>query len=110
MARVVVTPAADADTMEIQHFLAANAGYGVAAKYNAAFERLYDHWANFPDSGAPRLKIGSKIRIGVVQPYVVIYRHTEADDTVRVLRIVHGSRKITGKLLRSASHTSSGTE
>jgi toxin ParE1/3/4 len=58
--------------------------------------------ADFPDTGAPRPKIGSNIGIGVVSPYVVIYRHTEADGAVRVLRIVHGSRWITGKLLHGA--------
>ena len=103
MARVVVTPSADADAAEILAFLAAEAGIGVAAKYNAAFERLYDHWADFPNSGAPRPKVGSKVRIGIVSPYVVIYKLTEADGAVRVLRIVHGRRKITGKLLRGAS-------
>jgi toxin ParE1/3/4 len=103
VARVIVTPSADADTAEILAFLAAKAGYGVAAKYNASFEQLYDNLADFPDSGAPRPKVGGKIRIGIVSPYVVIYRHTDADSTVRVLRIVHGSRKITGKLLRGTS-------
>jgi toxin ParE1/3/4 len=103
VARVIVTPSADADTAEILGFLAAKAGYGVAANYNAAFEQLYDNLADFPDSGAPRPNVGARIRIGVVSPYLVIYRHTEADSTVRVLRIVHGSRKITGKLLRGTS-------
>jgi plasmid stabilization system protein ParE len=34
-----------------------------------------------------------------VSPYIVIYRHTEAADTVTILRIVHGRRRITGTLL-----------
>jgi toxin ParE1/3/4 len=102
VARVIVTPAADADTAEIMAYLQVRAGHGVAARYNASFERLYDHLADFPDGGAPRPKVGSRIRIGIVAPYIVIYRHTEADSTVRVLRIVHGSRRITGKLLRGA--------
>ena len=103
MARVIVTPSADADAAGIIAYLDAKAGYGVAARYNAAFEQLYDHLADFPDGGAPRSEIGSNIRIGVVSPYVVIYRHTEADGIVRVLRIVHGRRRITGKLLRGGS-------
>jgi toxin ParE1/3/4 len=103
VARVVITPSADADTAEIIAYLDAKAGYGVAARYNAAFEQFYDLLAGFPDSGAPRPKIGAKIRIGVVSPYIVIYRHTEADGLVRVLRIVHGSRKITGRLLRGVT-------
>ncbi len=103
MARVLVTPSADADTAEILTYLAVKAGYGVAARYNASFERLYDNLADFPDSGAPRPKVGVGVRIGIISPYVVIYRHTEATGAVRVLRIVHGSRRITGRLLRGTS-------
>jgi toxin ParE1/3/4 len=56
---------------------------------------LFDRLAEYPDSGAPRASLGRDIRIGVVSPYVVIYRHREADDTVTVLRIIHGRRNIT---------------
>jgi toxin ParE1/3/4 len=77
VARVVVTPSADADTAEIIAYLDAKTGYGVAAKYNASFEQLYDDLADFPDSGAPRPKVGAKIRIGIVSPYIVIYRYKE---------------------------------
>jgi toxin ParE1/3/4 len=77
VAKVVVTPSADADTARIIAHLKATAGYVVAARYSASFERL-----------------------GIVPPYIVIYRHTEAGNVVRVLRIVHGSRRITGKMLR----------
>jgi toxin ParE1/3/4 len=45
------------------------------------------------------MALGSNIRIGIVSPYIVIYRHSEGDDTVTLLRIVHGRRKITGKML-----------
>jgi toxin ParE1/3/4 len=103
VARIVITRSADEDISEILAFLAAKAGYGVATKYNAFFEQLYDNLADFPDSGAPRPKVGAKIRIAIVSPYVVIYQYTEADDTARVLRIVHGRRKIAGKLLRGPS-------
>ena len=51
MARIIVAPSADADTAEILAFLAANGGYGIAAKYNASFEQLYDNLADFPASG-----------------------------------------------------------
>jgi toxin ParE1/3/4 len=43
--------------------------------------------------------LGKDIRIGIVLPYIVIYRHHEADDIVTVLRIVHGRRNITSKLI-----------
>ena len=103
MARVVVTPSADADTAEIIAYLEAKAGYLVAARTTASFERLYEHLANFPAAGATRPNLGAHIRIGIVPPYIVIYRHTETDGVVRVLRVVHGSRRITGKLIRGVS-------
>ena len=98
----MITPSADEDTSEILAFLAAKAGHSVAAKYNASFEPLYDNLPDFPNSGAPRPEVGAEIRIAIGSPYVVIYRHTDADGTARALRIVHGSHKITGKLLRRA--------
>jgi plasmid stabilization system protein ParE len=64
VARVIVTPSADA--AEIVGYLHVKAGYGVAAKYNASFEQIYDHLADFPDSEAPRPKMGLQIRIGIV--------------------------------------------
>ena len=103
MVRVAFTAAADADAAFIFDDLYTKAGKSTVIKYRAALKALYEYLVEFPDSGAPRAKIGPKIRIGIVHPYIVIYKHTEADNTVRVLRIVYGSRKITGKLLRDIS-------
>jgi toxin ParE1/3/4 len=44
--------------------------------------------------------LGPNVRIGIVSPYIVIYRYAKNDDLVVVLRILHGRRKITGKMLR----------
>ena len=63
----------------------------------------YDHLAGFPAAGAARPNLGARIRIGIVPPTIVITRHTETDGVVTVLRIVHGSRRITGKLIRGVS-------
>ena len=103
MARVSFTPAADADAAFIFDDLHAKAGKSTVLEYRGALRTLYEHLAELPDSGAPRPRIGPNIRIGIVHPYIVIYRNSEADGAVRVLRLVHGSRKITGKLLRGAS-------
>ena len=100
MARVAFTAAADADAAFIFDDLYTKAGKSTVIKYRAALKTLYEHLAEFPESGAPRPKIGPNIRIGVIPPYVVIYRHTEADYTVRMLRIVHGHRKIKCTLIR----------
>ena len=67
--------------------------------HTGLIERLYDRLGAHPGIGAPRPALGRNIRIGIVSPYIVIYRHTDADDTVTVLRVVHGRRRITGALL-----------
>ena len=74
-------------------YLAGKAGYDVAARYIASFEKLYDRLADHPDSGAPRPALGPQVRIGIVPPYIVIYEHDATDDAVIVLRIVHGRRR-----------------
>jgi toxin ParE1/3/4 len=99
VARVLLTSPADADTAGIIAYLAGKGGYDVAARYIVSFEKLYDRLADHPESGAPRPTLGPQIRIGIVSPYIVIYEHDAIDDTVIVLRIVHGRRKITGALL-----------
>jgi toxin ParE1/3/4 len=103
MARVVVTEPADADTAEIQAYVEREAGIPTASKYSNSFESLYERLTAHPDSGAPRPALGRHVRIGIVAPYVVIYRHVADDDVVAIIRVVHGSRRITRKLLRGAS-------
>ena len=102
MARVVIASSADADYAEVITDLAAKAGWRTAAKYDELFERLYDRLADHPHSGAPRPALGRNIRIGIVTPFIVIYRNDDDSDTVTVLRIVHGRRRITGRMFGSA--------
>jgi plasmid stabilization system protein ParE len=71
MARVAFTAAADADAAFIFDDLYTKAGKSTVIKYRAALKTLYEHLAEFPESGAPRPKIGPKIRIGIVHPYIV---------------------------------------
>ena len=100
MARLVVTASADADTAYIIADLGSKAGVSVAARYNADFARLYERLSDYPNSGSPRRSLGAHVRVCVVSPYVVIYEHIEADDTVTIMRIVHGRREITREFLR----------
>jgi toxin ParE1/3/4 len=51
---------------------------------------------------ARRVALGQNIRIGIIVPYIIIYHNDDDSDTVTVLRIVHGRRRITGQLLGSA--------
>jgi toxin ParE1/3/4 len=88
MARVIIARSADADMDVILADLATKAGQRVSAKYGNLFDRLYDRVAVHPGIGASCPAIGPGARIGIVSPYVVIYRYAADSDTVTVLRIV----------------------
>ena len=102
IARVIVTDLADADTAQILDEIIREAGYRAADKFNARVEDLYDRLGSHPDSCQARPKLGANIRVGVVHPYLVIYRHAEGADTASIIRIIHGRRKITRRLLGNA--------
>jgi toxin ParE1/3/4 len=99
MTRVIVSPSADADLDAILTDLIKAAGVSIADRYLARFEELYDRLAEFPASYARRRDLGKDVRVGIVSPYMVIYQHVEVDDTVNVLRVVHGRRNITPELI-----------
>ena len=100
MAHIVITAAADEDTAIIIDDLADKAGGKVALRYEADFDAFYRRLEQFPESGAPRRKLGATVRIGVVSPYVIFYRYVATDDVALILRILHGSRNITRRMLR----------
>jgi plasmid stabilization system protein ParE len=54
----------------------------------------------WPESGAPRPRLGEAVRIAIVSPYVMIYEYNRDDDTLVLLRMLHGRRNITDRLLR----------
>ena len=100
MVRVIVTDLADADTAKIMDELARDAGPLVASDYNARIEALYERLANAPEGYQARPKLGANIRVGVVFPYLVIYRYLKSDDTVSIIRVIDGRRNITRRLVR----------
>lgn len=98
MTRVVVTEQAKRDVRRILSDLGERAGYRVAERYGAEFKAAYRRLNSFPDSGPPRPALGPNTRIVLVLPYVVIYESN--DDTVTVLRVMHGRRNITRNAIR----------
>jgi toxin ParE1/3/4 len=100
MARVIVSPSADADAIGILDYLENRAGAATAEKYGLLFTKVYDRLAVYPDMYAARPRLGPKVRAAVVAPYLVIYEHT-IPDVVHVLRILHGRRRLTPELLYS---------
>lgn len=99
MTRLVVTADAEKDTDAILSYLEREAGSAVAEKYGRRFRAKIEDLLRWPESGAPRPNLGGAVRIAVVSPYIMFYEHDLRDDTLMLLRILHGRRKITNRLL-----------
>jgi len=101
MARLIISDRADADSDDIIKYLNDEAGRTTATKYTNLFDDEYERLAAYPESGSPRPRLGRNARLCVISPYVMIYDYTPIDDTVVILRILHGSCRVTPRLLRS---------
>lgn len=85
------TPRAHADLTDIWLYIGAdnpNAADRVLDAIQGRLSRLLDH----PRTGLLREDIGPGIRRVVIGQYLAFYRVTE--DTVDVLRVLHGKREI----------------
>jgi toxin ParE1/3/4 len=100
-ARVVVSSRARADIDAVLDDLEIRAGVRVAADYVASLKALYLRLGSFPEAGAVRPALGRYARISLLLPYVVIYRYSANSGVVEIVRILHGSRRISRKLLRA---------
>jgi toxin ParE1/3/4 len=100
MTRLVVAAEAESDTATILSYLEREAGVAIALQYGQRFEQTIDRLVSMPDSGAPRPALGARVRIGVVAPYVLIYEYSREDDTLTLLRILHGRRHLARILSR----------
>jgi plasmid stabilization system protein ParE len=78
----------------------------VAADDVAAANRLYERLMRririldvFPEAGAPRSELHPRGRVLVEEPYLIYYRPL-ADGGMRIVRVLHGSRKIGPTIFR----------
>jgi toxin ParE1/3/4 len=93
MRRVVRTPRAKADLIELWTY--------VAARNPSAADRILDLideklavLAVHPGLGPARADIGKDVRLFPVKRYVVLYR--KRPDGIEVVRVVHGMRRLKG--------------
>ena len=100
MTRVVVSPQARDDLLQIIIALAAAAGPETAEQWDRKIWQAVEDISQFPGSGAPRPALGENVRIVPVPPYVVLYEHVRGTDVVHLLRVVHDRRNITKDMLR----------
>jgi plasmid stabilization system protein ParE len=97
---LVVTADAEADTSEILEHLEKVAGPRVAEDYGRRLRLAIERLVAAPRAAAPRPVFGARSRMVVVYPYVLIYDYARDDNTVTLLRILHGRRDITPALVR----------
>lgn len=100
MTQVIVSPEADADFLAILDRLTNLAGRSAANRYALDLRSIYRRLSMFPEIGSPRPRLGSRTRIVVLLPYVVVYDYLSPEDMVRIVRIVDGRRNITRRLVR----------
>ena len=98
MAKIMISATADADVEDILDYLADEAGISTVVKYERSFDELYEHLALYPESCPRRPRLDPAARLGIVSPYVVLYTYVPVDDTVSIVRVIHGRRRITKKL------------
>jgi len=82
---------AEADLDELWAYIAANNPDAADRIVDAVLEGCQMH-VRFPNIGQSRDDLRQGLRCFVVSPYVVFYRPIE--DTIEVLRILHGARDI----------------
>jgi toxin ParE1/3/4 len=100
MAQLIVAPQAQVDLDDILDYLTREAGDPVACRYGESFRGAFAFLTEFPRTGAPRPNFGATMRIKTIWPYV--YHYSADNDTVRLIRILHGRRNITTKLFPPA--------
>ena len=97
MARLRVAPAAARDLQKISDEIATAAGKRVALAFMERLRQSLEGLVQFPGMGRQRPAFGSGVRSWVVYPYVAFYRQAGLD--VEIIRVVHGRRRITRRLL-----------
>lgn len=109
MTRLIVSREAETDLDEVLDYLEQEAGARTVLSYAKRFRKTLLSLAEFPGAGTLRPALGRKARISIVYPYVLIYDYDDGGDTLVLLRILHGRRNITKRLvLRARSRIQKG--
>lgn len=90
--RLILSPEADQDLIDIWGHLARGASPGIAdeqlRRIDRSAERLLDH----PFSAQARDELAPGIRSLPVHPYMLFFRVTS--DAIEIVRVLHGSRDV----------------
>ena len=89
---VALRAAADVDVILID--LHSQGGRTAADRHQADFKAAVRLLARHPEIGRKRPDIGPDLRSVLVRPYVLIYSYDLPRDTVFILRVLHGRRRL----------------
>jgi toxin ParE1/3/4 len=99
MTRLVASTEIKADIAEIVAQLEERGGRATAERYLLQFRRAVRRLIEMPRYGASRPGLGTHARRLVIRPYILIYDYDPAADSVILLRMVHGRRRITAAMV-----------
>ena len=99
---VIVAPRARGDLFSIVRHLAKVAGPEIAGRWDDKFWEGIDRLRDFPGVGTRRPRLGRDVWMIVVAPYLIFYRHSACEPLVIILRVLHGRRRISRKLVQEA--------
>ena len=103
MSRFVLTPAAEADLVEIWDFIAAD-NPAAASRVLDAFESAFDRFADFPESGHFREDLAdTRHRFAMVYSYLIVYRWQPRP--IQIIRVLHAARDVEAMLLDTEGGT-----
>lgn len=100
MARVVFSPDARLDLIQLVDFLTDAASPRIARRYETEIKRVIRNLGRMPSTGSPRPVFGPHVRVLIVRPYLIFYDDVQETGEATVLRILHGSRNITPGMIR----------
>ena len=98
MASLIFSEEATTDLETIIDYLVQAAGTATAERYGERFRAAFRQLSDFPGSGSPRPQFGASMRLWIVPPYLIFYRHVRNDATANIIRIIDGRRRLSDKL------------
>jgi toxin ParE1/3/4 len=97
MARIIISPTAEADAAEIWAYIARD-NPPAASRILGRFDQLFRTLAGQPGTGKSVEMLAPNLRFIPMGSYLVFYR--TLPDGVEISRILHGARDITAELFR----------
>jgi toxin ParE1/3/4 len=105
MTQLDVTRRAARDADEIFHYLTSVAGPRTAERHFLRIQKTIERLADWPETAQRRPDLGRDVRLAVVAPFIVIYRYEPEKDVLTILRILHGRRNVTDRMINPSERT-----